>query len=339
MIAAVLGTGLIGASVGLALRQQGWATHGWDPDAANLAAAGSIGAIEVAADTVAECVAGVDLVVVATPPGAAAGLLAELRTEALVTDVAGVKREVVSAGSHIERFVSSHPMAGREVSGPRAADPHLFRGATWVLITDGAKRSALEELRGIVASVGANPVEMTAAEHDDAVATISHLPQILAAALAAHAAEHPIALGLAAGGFRDLTRVASSGPEMWTGLLTANRADVAAALRNYRERLEGWEAAIATGDDTTIGEWLDTAREIRERMAAPVAAVHVGLADRPGEIASVGRAIGAGGVDIRDLQLRHAPHGGGGILTISVTPDAVTTLRDALEEEGLLVID
>lgn len=338
MIVSVLGTGLIGTSIALGLRQLGWTTRGWDVDQANLGDAVALGAIEVASGSIAECVGGTDLVVVSVPPEPAAEVLAGLDTDSLVTDVVGVKAGVMEAGIHLPRFVSGHPMAGREVSGPGAADPNLFRGASWVLITDDVATGALADLKAIVSQLGAHPIAMTAAEHDDAVATISHLPQVLAAALTAHAAEHPLALGLAAGGFRDLTRVAASGSALWTELLVANRVEVSEALSSYANRLLAWAAALDRSDTASIEEWLETARGVRESMAAPVEAVHVGLADQPGEIARVGRAIGTGGVDVRDLQLRHAPHGGGGILTISVTPEAVEPLREALSSEGLLVI-
>ncbi|MCP5114395.1 MAG: prephenate dehydrogenase/arogenate dehydrogenase family protein [bacterium] len=264
---AVLGTGLIGTSVALSLSDIGWETAGWDPVPEVVAAVGELGSFDVMAGTSAEAVSGADLVVLAGPPSSVPGQLGELETSALVTDVAGVKAGVVEAGRRLDHFVSSHPMAGREVSGPEAASPSLFRGAAWILITDGAHPDDLNRLENIVKSVGSNPVRMTAAEHDDAVAVISHLPQVLAAALVGEVAEHPAGLGLASGSFRDLTRVAASNPELWTDLLVGNGEPLAAVIEAYAARLHRWAGAVRDGRVEEVGETLSSAGEIRRAMA------------------------------------------------------------------------
>jgi prephenate dehydrogenase len=180
---------------------------------------------------------------------------------------------------------------------------------------------------------------MTAHEHDAAVAMISHLPQVMAAALVNEAADRTRALDLAAGSFRDLTRVAASDPGLWVDLLGFNSSEVVAAIEDYRHRLKRVVAALTNGDSTAIREFLGRGQEIRRSLAPPVVAVRVALADEPGELARVGRAFGASSVDVRDLQLRHAPHGGGGVLTVSVRPGEAETLRTALSDEGLLVVE
>ncbi|MBT8246631.1 MAG: prephenate dehydrogenase/arogenate dehydrogenase family protein, partial [Acidimicrobiia bacterium] len=328
---AVLGAGLIGTSVALSLAEAGWETTGWDPDPAVVASLRELGSFDVLVETPVAAVDGADLVVLAGPPSSVPGLLGQLNTDALVTDVAGVKAGVVSAGRRLPHFVSSHPMAGREVSGPAAASPSLFRGAVWILITDHALSDDLDRLESIVTSVGSNPVRMTAAEHDDAVAVISHLPQVLAAALVGEAAEHPAGLGLASGSFRDLTRVAASNPALWTDLLVGNGEPLAAVIEAYAARLHRWADAVRDGRTTEVGETLATAGEIRRAMAPSAVAVAVALADQPGELAKVGHALERSQVDVRDLQLRHATYGGGGILTLSVRPGEAETLRSALE--------
>lgn len=334
---AVLGTGLIGTSVALGLSDAGWDTVGWDPDRVVIEAVEQLGSFDELADNAAQAVAGADFVVLAGPPSSVPELLGKLDTDALVTDVAGVKAGIVEPGRRLEHFVSSHPMAGREVSGPAAASPSLFRGAAWVVITDHADEADLGALENLVAQLGASPIRMTAAEHDDAVAVISHLPQVLAAALVGEAAEHPAGLGLASGSFRDLTRVAASSPGLWTELLVRNGGPLAAVIEAYAARLHRWATALRSSELDVVGDTLHTASAVRRAMAPPAVGVAVALADQPGELAKVGRALERSKVDVRDLQLRHATYGGGGILTLSVRPGEVETLRSALQDEGLLL--
>ena len=334
---AVLGTGLIGTSVALGLSDAGWATVGWDPEPSVLAAIEELGSFDEVAADVTTAVADATLVVLAGPPSSVPGLLEGLDTDALVTDVAGVKAGIVAAGQALPHFVSGHPMAGREVSGPEAASPSLFRGAAWVVITDGAAAEDLARLESVVAALGANPIRMSAAEHDDAVAVVSHLPQVLAAALVGEATEHPAGLDLASGSFRDLTRVAASDPGLWSELLVRNGGPLAEVIEAYAGRLHRWAEAVRVGRAEEVGAKLMSASEVRRGMAPPVVAIAVALADQPGELAKVGHALENSQVDVRDLQLRHATYGGGGILTLSVRPGEAETLRSALEAEGLLL--
>jgi len=336
---AISGTGLIGASIGLGLTRSGWTVTGWDPAADVLEVAVAAGAIHSSASSLAELIAArSDVVVLAGPPRAVIEQVSTLVTDALVIDVAGVKLPVLAA-ARPARFVGTHPMAGREVRGPRGASPSLFRGATWVVVTDDAAAEDLALTEDILTQLGARPVRMTAAAHDAAVAMISHLPQVLAAALVNEAADRTSALDLAAGSFRDLTRVAASDPDLWVDLLDINASEVVAAIEDFRARLERVAGALEAGDAELIGDFLTRGRRIRRGLAPPVVAVRVALADEPGELARVGRAFGSSSVDVRDLQLRHAPHGGGGVLTVSVRPGEAETLRTALQDEGLLVVE
>jgi prephenate dehydrogenase len=334
--ATLLGTGLIGASIGLGLQAAGWDVTGWDPDPETSAAALSRGAVNrLAADRAAAVAANADVLILAGPPDAIVADLPGMATETLVTDVAGVKNVVVRAASHLPHFVGGHPMAGREMTGPQAASPALFRGAAWVLVTDGADPGDIQAMRRLVDHLGAIPVLMTAAAHDAAVAVASHLPQVLAGALLAEAAANPDVLELAAGSFRDLTRVAVSDPGMWSDLLLANRDATGRILRGFADRLQEWAGWIETGAAGPLGSALAAAGATRRSLAPPVVAVGVALADRPGELAKVGEALAASGVDVRDLQLRHGPHGGGGILSLLVRPGEAEALRAALSGAGL----
>lgn len=337
--AGIVGTGLIGASVGLGLARAGWDVAGWDPDPDVLDQAAVVGAIARAVADLDDLLSPPpDVLVLAGPPRAVIEQVGSLATGGLVIDVAGVKAPVVAA-NRLPHFVGTHPMAGREVTGPSAASAGLFRGAVWVMVTDGADPADLDLVEAIVEELGGLPRRMTAADHDAAVAVISHLPQVLAATLATEAADRTRAVELAAGSFRDLTRVAASDPATWVQLLDANRGPVVETVRDFRDRLDRFTAAVEEGDLATVAEVLAAARQLRRDLAPAVVAVRVALADQPGELAKVGRGLESSAVDVRDLQLRHAPYGGGGVLTISVRPGESETLRAALEEQGLLVIE
>lgn len=339
MHALVLGTGLIGASVGAGLIRAGWQVLGWDPSPEALEGAKAMGGIETAVDDVEAAAREADLVVLAGPIRAIIETLGSLDTGALVTDVAGVKATVVSAASHLPHFVGGHPMAGRESSGPGAASAAMFRGATWIVTTDGSSEDDLAAVERVVESLGAVPVRMSAADHDAAVAAVSHLPQVVASSLVNLVAGNPQALALAAGGFRDVTRIALSEPGWWADILTENRTSVAALLRSLGRDLETWASRIEDSAANAVTEGFEAARTVRRALTAPVAAVRVLLDDRPGEIARVGHALAETGADVRDLQLRHATRGGGGILTLSVVPGQEEALAEALMVEGFRIVD
>lgn len=339
MRATVLGTGLIGSSVGIGLRAGGWRVIGWDPDPGHLESAVAMGALDEIAPDRDEAVFGSDLVVLAGPVQAIVDTVRTLKTDALVTDVAGVKEPVVAAARNLARFVGGHPMAGRETTGPAGASGSMFRGATWVLTEDGAAHDDIEAMVDIVEGLGAVAVVMPAARHDAAVAAASHLPHVTAAALVGLVGSDDTAVQLAAGGFRDLTRIAMSDPSWWIDVLLANQGPVASALRSMAADLTGLAGMIEQADRAGLGERLVAARDVRTAMAPPVAGIGVILEDRPGEIASVGHALAESGVDLRDLQLRHATHGGGGVLTLSVRAIEADRLRRALEAEGFRLVE
>ncbi len=331
---AIIGTGLIGASVGLALREQGWQAIGWDPSPDALERALERHAADATAGSVAQAVDGVDLVVLAGPLDANLATLRQLDTEALVTDVTSVKAPLVAAAPPGVRYVGGHPMAGREHAGPEAASHALFRGAPWVICDDGAATQDVDRLTSIVRSIGANPILMSAARHDQVVACVSHLPHLLAVTLVNTISDNPDAEQLVSGSFRDLTRVASAESTWWPEVLAANEEAVSVAIDGLVGYLEELKEQVRSGDTAGLAERLEEARHRRGTMAPPVARVRVILQDKPGEIAAVGHALQTSKVDVRDLQLRHAVHGGGGILTLSVRPGEAETLKAALTGEG-----
>ena len=337
--AALLGTGLIGASIGIGLRSLGWTVTGFDPVQEHVDGAIRVGAIDTAEISSERASHGAQLVILAGPTEATLATLGDLASEALIIDVAGVKASIVRAGAHLPHFVPSHPMAGSETSGPEGASGSLFRGANWVIVTDDAPAEDIGRVTALVESLGAVAVEMTAAEHDLAVALASHVPHLTASAMVTAVADSPAALRLAAGGFRDLTRIAMSKADWWPDVLVENREAVVAGLKRIADELHEIASELDGQDRHVVRRRLEQTAEIRRGLAAPVASVRLVLEDRPGQMALVGAALSASAVDLRDLQLRHATHGGGGVLTLSVNPDESAALANALEMQGFQLVD
>lgn len=319
---ALLGTGLIGASLGLALRRRhpDLRIVGVDacPDHAETAL--NLGALTETSASAAEAVAGADLVVLAAPLDAIPGLLAEialtLADGALVTDVGSVKGSVMRAAASLPeavRFVGGHPMAGAAAGGPENADALLFENAAYVLTpprgTADLATFAPEAL-WLVEAVGARPVVMDADRHDAVAATVSHLPQLLAVALVAEAEDAgPDALGLAAGGFRDMTRIAGSPFSMWGPILRDNRETVTAVLDRFADRLGALRDAVRT-DPASVGALFEAAGRTRAALPssskgflAPLADVVVWAEDRPGFLHGLTGAIAEAGLNVKDAEL------------------------------------
>ncbi len=333
-LAVIHGTGLLGSSIGLGLAASGWSVSGWDPDEDAANAALDRGAIHRRLSGPDVGLAEADLVFLCGPLAATISGLDQLDTPSLVTDISSVKTSVVQAASHLPSFVGGHPMAGSAASGAQFASEHMFQGASWILCTDNAPAPAISEMEAIVSSLGANPIVMTAEDHDRYVAMVSHLPRVLASTLVDMVGGNPEAARLSAGSFRDLTRVAGSAPDWWTDVLLGNRAAVISSIEDLISRLENWRSELGDDARDKIEALLLDTKTARARFGAPVAEVRVVLFDRPGEIARVGKALSDSSVDLRDIQLRHAEHGGGGILTLSINASEAQTLKAALAKNG-----
>jgi prephenate dehydrogenase len=291
---ALLGLGLIGGSIARAVRLHGWSVAAWTPAGEGPRRALEARVIDMAAPTVAAAVEGADLVVLAAPASACLALLDELAgparaalgPDAVVTDVASTK---VLLGERARalglRFVGGHPMAGRESSGFPAADPALFRGRPWVIVAPPGDEAAGARVALLAAACGARPVQLGAAEHDAAVAAISHAPLVLAAALVEamaggpgepEAAGWPAAASLASSGWASATRLALGDPAMGAAIARTNAAPLAARLREARRRLDEWIALLEAGDE----EGLPDEQALRARFAAArarLAAARAGL--------------------------------------------------------------
>ncbi len=342
--AEVIGTGLIGASVGLALRARGWRVSGRDQDPGVAAAALAAGAVDqVGEDPEA------DLVVVATPLGATTAVVRQvLATRAnpdlVVTDVAGVKAGVADAVDD-PRFVGGHPMAGSEQLGVAGADPTLFEGATWVLTpTARTDPEAFARVRAVVTSLGAEVVALEPARHDALVAVISHVPHLTAATLmnlaATRAEEQAALLRLAAGGFRDMTRVAAGEPTIWPDVCLANRAAIVDTLDLLLDALHRLRDQVAAGDRAALLEALQRAASARRalpvRGQAPrtLAEVRVPVPDRPGVLAEITTLAGSLGLNVWDVEIAHSAEGSRGVLVLVVDAQGVGGLLEALRRAG-----
>ncbi len=349
----VIGTGLIGTSVALAARRAGADVLGWDLDGGVLEAAARGGGL-TAAPSLEAAAGDADLVVVATPIGVvAAAVVAALEAapDAIVTDAASVKTRVIEevraqapAGT-LARFVPGHPMGGTERSGPEHASASVLDGIVWVLApaaeTDpGATRA----LQAWVEGVGARPVVMDPARHDRLVAVVSHLPQVASTTLMGTAADREAgeqdALLLAAGGFRDLTRLAASQPALWSEILVANREEVATAIDLFVRNLEALRDRIARADAAAVESTFDAAKQARLGLAAKptvragVAVWQVEIPDQPGALARITAVLGTGGVNIEDLQIVHSPEGGRGTVHLTVAADTAGSAANVLSSAG-----
>jgi prephenate dehydrogenase len=346
---AVIGTGLIGTSIAMASARAGDQVRGFDRDASVLAAAAERGPL-VPTRTVEECVRGATLVFVCTPIPAVVDLVSEavtLAPDAVVTDVASIKGRVVegvaAAGIAEGRFVPGHPMGGSERSGPEHASASVLDGAVWVLTPSAATDpAAVERLEAWIAKVGAKPVLMEPDRHDRLVAFVSHLPQVASTSLmglaATEEAGEPEILLLAAGGFRDLTRLAASSPHLWSDILLSNRDAIASAIDRYVERLLELRDAVAAGDAVGVEARFAEAKAARLTLAAKpqvkagVAVLQVPVPDRPGVLADVTAAMSAAEVNIEDLQIVHSPEGGRGMVHLTVAASAAPAAERALRE-------
>jgi prephenate dehydrogenase len=331
----VIGTGLIGGSLGLALRAADEGpVVGYDIDPSVLRGAIDRGAIDEARADVAAAVADAELVVLAAPvhliAEACARLADAVPDTAVVTDVGSTKDRVVAAGESAfgERFVGGHPMAGSERHGIEAADEALFDGAWWIL-TPTAKTSseAYAAVTRMVGKVGAKPVALEAAGHDALAARLSHVPQLTASALvdfAVSAGDREALLGLAGAGFRDVTRIAASHPDLWVAIIRSNAAAVLDGLDGLTARIREVRATIGEARWDELGQWLGQARAARLDLFAkphfvgePVTLTML-IPDRPGVLAEVTTQAGELGANIEDLRIVHSTEGGSGRLELVV---------------------
>ena len=350
---AVLGVGLIGGSVALAARQRLAASvAGYDRSPAALEHALSHDVLDRAASSVTDAVAGADAVFVAVPVGGLSELvsqaLAAAPLDCVVTDVGSTKRPVVAAHND-PRFVGGHPLAGAENAGVAHARADLFEGATWYLTPTSSTSGMLyERLHRLLRGLGAQPAAIDAQTHDRILATVSHLPHVLANVLVSQAAG-----ALAAGGerlpatgpsFRDATRVAGAPSAIWTDIYRSNRDALTAELDATMQRLATIRAILAAGDVDAIEAWNEAAAQDRRRLLEAELAggelfeLRASVPNRPGVIAELALALGRGGVNIVDMALYPASDMSEGVVALWIAgPEASARAQQLVGDLGFPV--
>lgn len=355
---AILGVGLIGGSLGLVWKSRRSDVHivGFDGSAV-LETARKRGAIDTAASSAGDAVRDADVVVLASPLRTIVVTLEEiaphLKDGSIVTDVGSVKRPVVRQAADVLPdnviFVGGHPMAGSERRGVEHADALLFENATYVLCPTHAAAPPPDIYQGfvdLIRSTGARLLILDAERHDRIAATVSHLPQMIAVALMDYAAERnqqdDALLKLAAGGFRDMTRIASSSFDVWRDILVANNGPILDAVAGFAAELQRLRGRIGTEDLPSLQTTFENARSARDSIPRdtkgflhPLADVYVYAEDRPGELLSITRILHDASLNIKDIELLKIREGTGGAFRIGFAgPVAAQAAVEALSTAG-----
>lgn len=341
MRVAVLGVGLIGGSIGLALRERGLAeVTGYvrNPDkAAECVERGAVDRIETSIEA---AVADADVVICCAAVGALTAMarqaLAAAPAGCVVTDVGSTKRELVEALGEDERFIGGHPLAGAETAGVANARADLYEGARWYLTPTASSSGMLyDRLQRLVKDLGATPVAIDAVEHDEAVAVVSHLPHVMANQLAAQGRPGTERLGALAPSLRDGTRVAGANPAIWGEIYATNHEAIVTAIREAIRGLEEAATVIGTADPERIAAWQAAAAAERaalsstETEAGPTHELRVLVPNRPGILAELALALGKAGVNISDMSLDPAPDMSSGAISIWVAGEGEAEKAEA----------
>jgi len=336
MRVAILGVGLIGGSIGLAAKErlEGAEVVGWGRTRANLDRALELGAIDRAADSLGQACEGAEVVFCAAPvaalPKQVEAALAAGGPETVVTDAGSTKRELVARFGDDERFIGGHPLAGAETAGVDNARADLFEGARWYLTpTERSGGLLYDRLQRTIADLGARPQALDAETHDRLMATVSHLPHVLANVLVSQAAEELTRdserMPEVGPSFRDTTRVAGSNPAIWGDIFTSNREAVAEAIDVAVERLRAAAELIRGGDRDAIASWHAAAAEDRrglleaELEGGSLYELRVVVVNRPGTVAELALALSEAGVNIEDMALYPAPDMNSGAVSLWVS--------------------
>ncbi|HEU4738803.1 MAG TPA: prephenate dehydrogenase/arogenate dehydrogenase family protein [Solirubrobacterales bacterium] len=343
---AVLGVGLIGGSIGLAARRRLEAEvvgYGRSPE--RLQRAIELEAIDCAAGSLAEACEGADLVFCCAPvavlPEQAREALAAAGPETAVTDVGSTKGELVAAVGEDERFIGGHPLAGAETAGVENAREDLFDGARWYLTpTEQVSGLLYDRLQRALSALGARPQAIDPAGHDRLMATVSHLPHVLANALASEGVESLTQdterLPDVGPSFRDATRVAGSNPAIWADIFASNREAVAESVDSVAKRLERAAELIRSGDREALSAWHAAAGDDRRHLldaeseAGPLRELRIVVANKPGTIAELALALSEAGVNIEDMALHPAPDMTSGAVSVWVGGDEQATKAEQL---------
>ena len=349
---AIIGVGLLGSSLGLALKRFTEVTeiYGYDRQKKHLATALEIGAIDKKFMDFENGLAEVDLVVLAVPVAAITDTLLEIQpkltAETIVTDVGSTKSELV-AELKLQldaklTYIPGHPMTGSEVSGPAGADAYLFENAIYVLTpledTEQEKLALLEEL---LEKVGAILMYMEPNDHDRVVAAVSHLPHLVACALVDSVGElaktDERAFFLAAGGFRDTTRIAAGDPTMWSDICLNNVEYIVEMLENFKQKLVDFSALLTESDYQQLFDKFASIKDLREEipkkqrgLLPPAYELVLTIPDRPNAIAKVTSLIGEAGINITDIEILRVREKGGSLRLAFATAGELKAAEELL---------
>jgi len=338
---AVLGVGLIGGSIGLAARRRlGAEVAGFDAERGNAERGVEVGALDRVSDTIPEALEGAEVVFCAGPVGTLPGLVAEALdasgADAVVTDVGSTKRGLIAGlprDDRLERFIGGHPVAGAESSGVDNARDDLFEGARWYLTpTEISSGMHYDRLQRVVADLGARPQAIDPDTHDRLMATVSHLPHVIANVLvqqaAAAAVEESERLPEVGPSFRDTTRVAGANPAIWEDIFATNSEAVAREIDGAAERLRKAADVIRSGDTERLAAWHGAARDDRRRLleadlvGGQLYELRLSVENRPGTVAEIALELGRAGVNIEDMALYPAPDMRTGAVSLWVAGEA-----------------
>ena len=335
----IIGSGLIGTSIGLALAQKGVLVSMKDQDARSEA---------MARDLVGHAdIADPEVIISAVPVSAFKSVLegvAQRNFKGALIDVASIKIkpnvEVLAFPSLAERFVPSHPMAGREVGGAESARADLFEGRAWIVDIGVTNGGALELARELISLTGAVVVEMDSAEHDQAVALVSHLPQLISSILAAQLRGKPESwLSLAGGGLRDTTRIAGSDPLLWREIIALNSEAVLPLLKEIAKDLQSLISEI--GDQDFVEKFITAGQQGRALIpgkhggkAREYTFLPIVIDDKPGQLAAIFDECASVGVNIEDLSIEHSPGQETGLITLALNQSDASKLSEHLKIQG-----
>ena len=337
----IVGTGLIGGSVALALRSAGWHVTGTEIAAQTAERAKKLGVIDATGiDQEAE------LTFVAVP---ASSLEVEIEkalreTKGMVTDTGSVKTGVARSIND-PRFVPGHPMAGSEQDGIEGADERIFDGAVWVLTpTEGTEDLGLRELQTVLSSMGCDVVTMTPERHDALVAIVSHVPHLTAASLMCLADDRALddapLLRLAAGGFRDMTRIAAGHPDIWLDICEENRDAIVTVLDEFADRISHIRDVVAESDRDGLTDLLSQARRARTNLPSryvrpqDLLEIRIPIPDRKGQIANITMLAADCDVNVADIEVAHSTEGAQGVLVLVIARAEVQRFLAVLAGQG-----
>ncbi len=355
---AIVGLGLIGGSLGMALKrkqsERPLELIGIDIDQNIVEQAVGLKAIDHGTTDLSQGVADADIIFVAAYLSKTAELIRQIlpyvKPGAIITDTGSTKTEIALQIEELlqdypfVKYIGGHPMAGSEKSGIIAADPYLLENAVYVLLAQEKKnQEALETVASLVRLTGARVLTLSAMEHDRMVASISHLPHLLSGILVNTVGsvekDFPDVFKLAAGGFRDVTRIADSQPELWRDIFYSNKESLQYVLGKYKEQLEKMEMLLETDTKEELLTELEQARFLRRQVPKKVkgllpalSEIVVTIPDKPGEIGKVANILGAKDINIIDIEILRVREGDGGTLRLGFT-------REEDRERAIEVLD